>query len=163
MSAFFALAPALCSAAEGEAVYLNLQTGTSVTFLFAEKPVVALEAGDSLTMRTTEAEVKYAYSDVRSLTFEKVDTIPDTPDGIAKILGDAAGSNGNVAFRIGQNGITVVGLPAGASASVYTVSGAMVANGKANGNNGVFLPIGQEKTVYIVHTSTGQSYKFIRK
>lgn len=157
--AVLALLPVTANA-EDESVYVNLKGDSTLTFLFSEKPV--LELGDSVVMRTTASTVKIAFADVESVTFTKKDTSTVQPTGIQSVR---TTPKANVAFRIDNGGITVAGLAPGASVSVYTVSGAKVVSGKAASNSdSVFLPIDQNRPgVYIVRTSTGVSYKFLRK
>lgn len=148
-----ALLPLSLSAAD-ETVVLQLSNGQKVEFAFTDNPVI-VTGPEQLVMRSAKGDVSYNYDAVQSITWSK--TV--SPTGISTVKADGATT---VAFRMTDNGIEVTGLAKGETVSVYTVSGMQVAAVKSNGGTAnVALPGG--KGIYVIHTTSGISYKFIRK
>lgn len=147
------LLPLSLSAAD-ETVVLQLANGQKVEFAFTDNPVIVTGPGQ-LVMRSAKGEVSYDYDAVQSITWSK--TV--SPTGISA---PKAGPAAAAAFRVTDSGIEVTGLAKGETVAVYTAGGVQVAAAKSNGGTAtVTLPGG--KGVYIVHTTSGISYKFIRK
>lgn len=149
------LAVAMPSLAD-EGVVVVLKNGNTVGFAFTEKPVI--EPGESLVLRTPSGkQVSYDYANVR-----KVFWGGSTVTAIDNAKSEATH---HVQFRIMDNGIEVSGLARGERVTVYTVNGSLITSGTSPSDDGIltlYLPAGQ-RTVYIVRTSTGISYKFINR
>lgn len=143
--------PLMGSAADG--VRLLLKNGTAVDFAFADKPVVI--AGSMLTVRTNNLTVYYG----------EIQRIYFINDAVSSgIKGLNANVKSNITFCITEYGIDVYGLSKNVRVDIFTLNGTLVSSAKSeseNGNVRLLLPMGQN--VYIVKTSSGVKYKFIRK
>lgn len=140
-----------------EGILLHLKNGTTASFLFSEKPV--LVTGESLVMKTTKEEVAYAYKDISKIQFGEV-----TKDPTA-IRDLQTGSNGSVSFRLTDTGIEAVGLSLGEKVEVFDIAGKKVASSTSSANNAsIVLPLPHAgKNVFVVRTSNGVTFKFLRK
>lgn len=145
------------SAFADSGVLLKLAGGSTVGFAFAEKPVIA--TGDSLVMRTSTGTVAYAYNEISRIEFGNV---PMTPNAVSTPTEETKSC---VNFRITGTGIDVAGLRRGERVAVYTINGTKVAGASASaGNSTVSLQLPQAGgNIFIVRTSTGVTFKFIRK
>lgn len=145
--------PLMGSAADG--VRLLLKNGTTVDFAFADRPVVI--AGSMLTVRTNNLTVYYDYGEIQRIYFIN--------DAVSSgIKGLNANVKSNITFCITEYGIDVYGLSKNVRVDIFTLNGTLVSSAKSeseNGNVRLLLPMGQN--VYIVKTSSGVKYKFIRK
>lgn len=138
-----------------DGVLLVLNSGETVGFAFSEKPVIV--TGENLLIKTAATEVTYPYSGVKHVEFGEV----PTANAIDKVTGDKAGK---VFFKLSDGGVDVSGLSNGELVSVYTVDGREVASAKAGSGSSVCisLPAGS-RSVYVVRTSSGVSFKFVNK
>lgn len=135
-------------------VVLLMKDGSTVGFAFSQQP--AMKTGSAtLTMKYSGGTLQYEYSKVQRAYFSS----DVTSTGITI---PTTGKSADVTFRFTDNGIDVLGLANGESASLYSIDGKQVAKGVSKGGN-VKLAVPQGKQVYIVRTSTGVSYKLVKQ
>ena len=147
------LLPLLTCADNG--VRLLLKDGSSIGFIFADKPVVV--AGVQLTMRTVHDTVSYDYDAVRRIYF--ADDVIST-----SIRGTKKNSSSNITVRNTEYGMEVYGLAKDERIEVFTTSGILVSSAKSQSSDDyVCLKLPAEQCVYIIRTSTGIKYKFIHE
>ena len=142
----------LCIFAE-DGVILLLQDGSKIGFVFSKKPVV--KTGTMLEIKTANEEVSYEYSSVKDVSFGDV-----VATSVQTVNDSNAVKN---LFRLTADGIEVEGLNPKETVSLYSIDGKLInkvmsKNGKAE----VSLSC-SDKSVYIVRTSSGASFKFNRK
>lgn len=147
--AFMAI-PSALFAEEGATLLLKI--GQTVAFAFSSRPVV--KTGEQLMMQSTNQTVIYDYSEVQRIELGEISTT-----GIRNVEKEKPA----IIFKLTNEGIEVSGLDYGESISVFTVNGTKVANTKSKAKGSkirLSLPV---KGVYVVSTSSGINYKFIRK
>lgn len=158
LCAFLLAGFSMTMSAADQGVLLLLKDGTSVGFAFSQKPKM-LVGDDELQLLANDGdEIAYPYSEVEKAYFGDVETT-----GIDNVNSDNSAKN--LVFKSTADGIEVDGLKAGEKVSVYTVDGTQVSSASAANDGGtVSLAIPyKSRTVYIVNTSRGISYKFIKK
>lgn len=113
--------------ADNSALRINLDGGTTATYILASKPVVTYEEGN-VTIKNAELEDTYPLAEVKSFAFvNDVTSLPSVGDG-------------NVTYRFSNNLFTCDGH----DISVYDLSGILVAAGKnevslATLGNGIYV------------------------
>lgn len=113
--------------ADNSALRINLDGGTTATYILASKPVVTYEEGN-VTIKNAELEDTYPLAEVKSFAFvNDVTSLPSVGDG-------------NVTYRFSNNLFTCEGH----DISVYDLSGTLVAAGKnevslATLGNGIYV------------------------
>lgn len=136
-----------------DGVLLLLQDGSKVGFVFSKQPVV--KTGATLEIKTADEEVSYEYSSVKNVSFGDVVTTSIQSAG-----------NGNAVknlFRLTADGLAVEGMNPGETVSLYGIDGKLITKAVSqNGKAEITLP-GSDKSVYVVRTSSGASFKFNRK
>lgn len=136
-----------------EGIVLLLRNGKTIGFALSEKPVIT--TGKELVVRTSLSELSYDYSEVQRIYWDKV--------SITGINSAKADGKGAVVFRITGGGIEASGLARGERLHLYTTDGVLI-NSAENQSGGIaVLPLPEGKGAYIVRSSSGISYKFIRK
>lgn len=133
------------------AVFVEKNDGSKVSFLFDSKPEMTFSGADVVLAAAGE-EVQYAMADVKQVYFAY-----QNPTSVGKVEGR------NVAFRISGDALVADGLEAGTAVSVYSASGSLVAGAKADaaGHAEVSLASAQ-KGVYLVKAGK-VSYKIVKK
>lgn len=134
-----------------EGVILLLKSGKSVGFAFQDKP--AIFPGSTLVITSQKgAKVEYAYHDVQRFYWGDV----SASSGITPV------EKNKVVFHLTDDGITVEGLTKGECVSIYTIDGKAVASAtSSNGNTS--LRWSSSAKVFIVRTSSGECFKFVRQ
>lgn len=146
------LAPSRTFADDG--VLLLLNNGRIIGFSFKDKPIVI--SGSTLVIKSSDGiSVEYSYEDVHKFYWGDVTnaTYIDAP----KIKDQS-----KVVFKITDEGISVKGLGAHERVSVYSLDGKLVSSilcPSENGSVALKLPDGK---AFIVRSSSGISYKFIK-
>ncbi len=113
--------------ADNSALRINLDGGTTATYILASKPVVTYEEGN-VTIKNAELEDTYPLAEVKSFAFvNNVTSLQSVGDG-------------DVTYRFGNNLFTCDGH----DISVYDLSGTLVAAGKnevslATLGNGIYV------------------------
>lgn len=113
--------------ADNSALRINLDGGTTATYILASKPVVTYEEGN-VTIKNAELEDTYPLAEVKSFAFvNDVTSLPSVGDG-------------DVTYRFSNNLFTCEGH----DMSVYDLSGTLVAAGKnevslATLGNGIYV------------------------
>lgn len=136
-----------------EGVVVQLKSGKTMAFAFTDKPTIV--PAEVLTIRTKSGnQLELSYGDVdRFYWSDNISTAIVTPKATA---------TGNPVFHIADNSITAEGLAAGEHVSVFTADGRQMGSATAMGGKAsVALP--QQGGIYIIKTSSGVSYKFIKK
>lgn len=153
-SAFIGIFAVSVGAMAEDGVLLKLKDGGEVCFVFSSKPCIV--PGEELLITTTDgSSVSYDYSVVRSVSFSNA-TSTVIEDVIASPACD-------VVFRLLGDKVVVEGLPAGESVSVYTLGGQLLISRKQpEGLSSLTLPL-ESRGVFVVRTSTGVSYKVMKK
>lgn len=137
-----------------DGVIVKLKDGGEVGFVFSSKPNVA--PGEELTISTADGTVvSYDYAEVRSVSFGEV-----TVTGVDDV---ETSPSCDVVFRLLDGRLTVEGLSAGASVSVYTVGGQLLTTEKQTADGAALSVPLDARGVLIVRTSTGVSYKVMKK
>lgn len=135
-----------------EGVIIHMQDNSKVGFVFSNEPV--LKTGATLVIKTTTEEVSYEYSQVKDVCFGDITTTA---------IGSVNNNTVKSLFRLTPSGLEVEGLGQGEQVFIYSLDGKLInmatnTNGKAN----ITLP-DNDKSVYVVRTSNGTSFKFNRK
>ena len=113
--------------ADNSALRINLDGGTTATYILASKPVVTYEEGN-VTIKNAELEDTYPLAEVKSFAFvNNVTSLQSVGDG-------------DVTYRFSNNLFTCEGH----DMSVYDLSGTLVAAGKnevslATLGNGIYV------------------------
>lgn len=129
-------------ATELNAIVLTLASGSQVTYVLDERPVVTFQ-GDDLTITTHLNVVSYASSDVLKFTYSKVDT-----DGIGSV-------SANANFSIIGNVLVVRNLVPNSEIMVYSVDGLLLVNDRADHNGSVSVTLPNiPSNVYLIKTKT---------
>jgi hypothetical protein len=137
-----------------DGVIVKLKNGSEVGFVFISKPKIM--PGAELSISTADgAVVNYDYSEVRSVSFGEV-----TSTGID---GVETSSSCDVVFRLLNDRLAVEGLSAGENVSVYTIGGQLLATEKQSADGTALSVPLDARSVLIVRTSTGVSYKVMNK
>lgn len=147
--AAFVLLPCAVYAEEG--VILLLKSGKTVGFAFQDKPTICPRSTLIITSQTGE-KVEYDYKDVQRFYWGDV----QASSGIKQV------KNGSVVFHLNDNGIKAEGLLKGERVSVYTVDGKIIASASSDSGQ-VLIPLFSSAKVFIVRTSTGITYKFVKR
>lgn len=113
--------------ADNPALKVNLDGGTSATYILASKPVVTYEEGN-VTIKTESLEDTYPLAEVKSFAF------------VNDVTSLASVGDGDVTYRFSNNLFTCEGH----DISVYDLSGTLVAGGKnevslATFGNGIYV------------------------
>lgn len=125
--------------ADNSALRINLDGGTTATYILASKPVVTYEEGN-VTIKSAELEDTYPLAEVKSFAFvNDVTSLPSVGDG-------------DVTYRFSNNLFTCDGH----DISVYDLSGTLVAAGK---NEVSFATLGNG--IYVVSVA-GRSVKIFK-
>lgn len=136
-----------------EGIVLLLRDGKTVGFALSAKPVIT--TGKELVVRTSLGELSYDYSEVQRVYWDKVSVT-----GINSAKADVKGA---VVFRITGGGIEASGLANGERLQLYTTDGVLIDSAENQSGGTAVLPLPEGKGAYIVRSSSGISYKFIRK
>ena len=154
MLALIAVFAVSIGAMADDGVILKLKNGKEVGFVFTSKPKIM--PGSELSITTADGtSVSYNYAEVSSVVFGDV-----TSTGIDDV---SASPSCDVVFRLLDGKVMVEGLPVGESVSVYNVGGQLFTSQKQTTSGGVLtLPL-EGSGVLIVRTSTGVSYKVMKK
>ena len=126
-----------------EGVIIHMQDNSKVGFVFSNEPV--LKTGATLVIKTTT---------VKDVCFGDITTTA---------IGSVNNNTVKSLFRLTPSGLEVEGLGQGEQVFIYSLDGKLInmatnTNGKAN----ITLP-DNDKSVYVVRTSNGTSFKFNRK
>lgn len=138
-----------------DGVIVKLKNGSEVGFVFSDKPRVTF--GAELQIRTSDGvSVSYEYAEVRNVSYGDVSST-----GIEDV---SSSTVCDVVFKLIEGKLLIEGLSAGESVGVYTVDGKVVTTGKQTGNNmSLTLPLTAGRSVLVVRTSTGVSYKIMKR
>lgn len=134
---------ALCASAEEiNAFVLHLVSGSNITFMLDERPVVTFE-GEELVITTHMNTIRYQATDVIRFTYTVAD--PASIDIV---------STGVSSFSFDGDVLLANNLVPETIVSVYTVNGILVSSGNTDKKGSVSLSLpGQAGMVYIVKTS----------
>lgn len=153
----FALLMSASSAWAEDGVIVLLKNGTTLGFAFKEKPVIVtskeleISTPSRRSISLDYGRVQRVYwGDVTALSIEA----PQQDEQKEQVV-----------FRILDNGIEAIGLEKGERVEVFNVAGMKLASAVSNTSGGTLqltLPLTQSQ-VFIIHTSKGTSYKFIKK
>lgn len=148
----------LTTSAADQGVLLLLTDGSSVGFTFSQKPKMIVGSDELQLLASTGDEIAYPYSRVKRTYFGDI-----TTTGINRVT--AGKTTPSVLFKSTADGIEVEGLKAGERVTVYGIDGTTVASATAANDGGtVYLQIPfRSRAVYIVRTTGGISYKFLKK
>lgn len=113
--------------ADNPALRINLQGGTTATYILASKPVVTYQEGN-VTIKNAELEDTYPLAEVKSFAF------------VNDVTSLSSAGDGDVTYRFSNNLFTCDGH----DISVYDLSGTLVARGKnevslATLGNGIYV------------------------
>lgn len=152
----FALMSLGCFAAT-PGVTLLFSNGTTASFAFVSKPVIAV-AADGLTVSSTgTSAVAYSFTDVQKFYFED-----NVETGISQI--EATSPALRPVFNYVGGVVKVSGMSAGERFVVVTLSGSQVEAVKANSEGCVSVDLGNVPAgVYVVSTGCGVSFKLLKK
>lgn len=132
-------------------VVVATSNGESV-FFFNEKPSFTYD-GQKVQFTTSATQIEFSPSNILSV---KIDDRVNT--SIEKI----SNSNGNIAYSLDDNGLTINGCNPNEKISLYSVNGTLIAESLAQNSTAYFcisqLPCG----IYIVQTKAS-SIKIIKK
>lgn len=135
-----------------DGVILTLKDGREIAFAFSSKPKISM--GTELTITAQDGmQVCYDYADVHKVQFGETGTsgIGSTP----------AIQGPDLSFTISNGILSVHGLPAGGSVSIYDLGGRRVAMGEQASEAGTLNIALSAKGVLIVRTSTGIGYRIM--
>lgn len=137
-----------------DGVILKLKNGNEVGFVFSSKPRII--TGTELSITTADgSSISYDYSEVRSVTFGDVSS--------TDIEDITASPSCDIVFRMIDGKVIVEGLSAGESVNLYNIGSQLLASLKQSANGGILtLPL-ESSGVFIIRTSTGVSYKMLKK
>jgi len=137
------------SAVEQNVVAVYQLDGQKALFAFADQPEVTYTTTD-LVLTTTKTSVQYPISQLKKLQFE----MAEMPEGIDEVLADQRFS-----FRDGS--IVIEGGEPNSLVNIYTVSGALTAQYRLDGNGDAVIPMqGLSGTTYIFANGS-ITFKFI--
>ena len=147
---FLLLAAVLCvSAVEQNVVAVYQLDGQKALFAFADQPEVTYTATD-LVLTTTKTSVQYPISQLKKIQFE----MADMPEGIDEVEADQRFS-----FRDGS--IVIEGGEPNSLVNIYSVSGALTAQYRLDGNGDAVIPMqGLSGNAYIFANGS-ITFKFI--
>lgn len=151
------LSTAISLNAEQRGIVLLLADGNTVSFTFSENPVILLD--NTLQIVTNNGDkVNFDYNNVTNIRVAEIED--KTLDDITNPLNTGS----KIMFHISDDGITVEGMPSGEHVSAYTVNGIKIASAVSNGNqSSTFLRMPAKSGMYIIRTSTGVTYKYIKR
>lgn len=130
------------SAKEYNALVLHLVSGSDVTLMLDERPVVTFE-GEELVITTHMNIIRYQVADVIRFTYTLAD--PASID-------DASTSASS--FTLESDMLRANNLVPNTTVTVYTINGTLVASGTTDGSGSVSLSLpSQTGMVYVVKTS----------
>lgn len=134
-------------------VEVNKTDGTKVAYKFSQNPVVTVEGDDmKMTYDGGTQSVLYPFAEVVNLTFSKTEN-----SGV-----DNVGVDGTVSFAVTRDALEATGLAEGTAVTIYDTAGAMRAQGNADADGSLTLPLGSlGQGVYVVKAGNN-SFKFIR-
>ena len=148
---FFLLAAVLhVSAVEQNVVAVYQLDGQKALFAFADQPEVTYTATD-LVLTTTRTSVQYPIAQLKKLQFETA----DIEEGIEEVLIE----DKRFSFRDGS--IVIEGGEPNSLVNIYSVSGALTAQYRLDGNGDAVIPTqGLSGTAYIFANGS-ITFKFI--
>lgn len=138
-------------------VTILLQTGDSVNFAFTNRPAILF--GDSIKLNSDSITVVYNYKEIKRIY---VNEEMETPT----LISDIKGKKSSISFRIINDGLCVDGLSNKERVTLYSIDGKMLKSAMpATDSKHVLLRLDGlgVNNIFIVHTSTGVSFKFIYK
>lgn len=151
----FAVSFVVCAVAKAEqGVILKLKNGNEVGFVFTSQPKIT--SGVKLRIRTIDGfSVSYDYAQISSVGFGEIAT--------TKIEEITTSYSNQIVFHVSENQLMVEGLRSGESVSLYNLKGLLLGFVRQTTDSvPLILPL-TTTGVFVVHTSTGVSYKFINK
>ena len=136
-------------AVEQNVVAVYQMDGQKALFAFADQPEVTYTATD-LVLTTTKTSVQYPISQLKKIQFETA----DMPEGIDEVEADQRFS-----FRDGS--IVIEGGEPNSLVNIYSVSGALTAQYRLDGNGDAIIPMqGLSGNAYIFANGS-ITFKFI--
>lgn len=146
----FLLSTLCMSAEEFNALVLHLASGSKVSIMLDQKPIVTF-ADEELVISTQSDVIRYQATDVSSFTYTS-----DSDAGIEVSSHDAT------SFSITGDVFRATCLVPNTKVFVYTVDGTQIISGKTDSNGNLSLPLPREKgKIYIVKSSVA-NFKIIR-
>ena len=148
---FFLLAAVLhVSAVEQNVIAVYQLDGQKALFAFADQPEVTYTATD-LVLTTTKTSVQYPIAQLKKIQFETA----DIEEGIEEVLIE----DKRFSFRDGS--IVIEGGEPNSLVNIYSVSGALTAQYRLDGNGDVIIPMqGLSGNAYIFANGS-ITFKFI--
>jgi hypothetical protein len=139
-------------------VTLLFTNGNKASFAFASKPVIAMNGNELTVTVADKSAANYQFADVQRFYFE--DDVVET--GVAKVEGAVATQHPVFGYNDGV--VTVSGMAAGEHITVATVNGSLVKAAKADNAGNTSLDLTGEPTgIYVVSTTSGVSFKLLKK
>lgn len=132
--------------------------GKKASFLFSTKPELKVGASElTLTATDVATPLSYTITDVEKFYFES--------NLVTAISGAKAAADGShPVFSCSGGAVTVSGLKAGESVSVYNIGGIKVCGAIAGSDGCASVDIsGAASGVYVISTGSGVSFKLLKK
>ena len=148
---FLLLAAVLCvSAVEQNVVAVYQLDGQKALFAFADQPEVTYTATD-LVLTTTKTSVQYPIAQLKKLQFETA----DIEEGIEEVLIE----DKRFSFRDGS--IVIEGGEPNSLVNIYSVSGALAAQYRLDGNGDAVIPTQGLSGQAYIFANGSITFKFI--
>jgi hypothetical protein len=130
--------------------------GQKASFTFASKPEIMVDR-DGLTVSSSNTDsTSYTFADVQRFYFED-----DIETGVQNVSSE---KSTHPVFSCNNGTITVCGLKAAESVSVFSINGSRIGEAKADDNGCARVDIsGAANSVYVISTSNGVSFKLLKK
>ena len=133
-----------------ESLILLLNNGRTASFAFEDNPVII--TGEQIVLTSQHVTINYDYSEVKRFYWASRSTKID------KITNN---KKHNVTFYIYNNNLKVSGLNEEEKLSIYNVSGKKIKEVQCHyGTENMNISIPVYKGVFLLHTSSGITYKF---
>lgn len=139
-------------AKEINSLLVNLADGKTIEYVFIDEPVATFRGTDVVITNLDEIEVSYPMAEVANFTFKKEVGVNAFREGRADLR-----------VNVSRDMISVEGLAAGATLSLYDTSGRIVATATSDGEGFASISTSRFADGVYVASAASHSFKFIKK
>lgn len=132
---------------------VNLKSGATVEYQFADDPVMTFEGEDIKVTALKGETLLEPVADVQNITFTA------TPTGVSEVAADGS----HIVVRYDGLTLSVAGLGAGSRLCVYSVDGVLRASAEADEAGLVSVPVQELPGGVYVAASKEHKFKFVKK
>lgn len=136
--------------AESKYMTIDFSNGTSISFLLENNPVITYE-NESLLVNK-DANTTYSFDEIKNFHFTE-----DDQTAAKTVI-----ANSLEIVKVDEETICIKNAEVNSDVAVYTISGTVASQAKANAEGQATVKLPQQTGVYVI-TAGKQSFKIIRK